>query len=166
VAKPITAKQRERIERMLAAGAKDEARKLLAEWVHQHELTPWAMECLGRMHLARGERVRAGRLFFWAGVRDGDDVQAAIDAFLRRPMGQLLRTLWQNARVPFDSLPANVQADLRAFGFDPTVTPSVLRRAPAWWRVLRMLGRALVVAIFVTGVVTCLSALGRLWSGH
>ena len=151
---------------MLAAGAEDEAQKLLAEWVHQHELTPWAMESLGRMYLARGERVRAGRLFFWAGVRDGDDVQAAIAAFLRRPMGQLLRTLWQNARVPFASLPANVQADLRAFGFDPTVTPSVLRRAPAWWRVLRTLGRVLVVVIFVTGVLTCLSSIGRLWSGH
>ncbi len=159
---PIGPQQRERLERLVAAGEDDEALRLLAQWVKQQELTPWAMEWLGRMHLARGERVAAGQAFFWAGVREGDEVRAAITAFLRRTPRQLLMTLRRSARVPFARLPANVQADLHALGVDADLAAKLLEprpRKPVWVQLAIVAFWLVVGLIFLTGLGTWLQLL-------
>lgn len=162
--KPIGPGQRERLERLVAAGEGDEALRLLAQWVKQQKLTPWAMEWLGRMHLARGDRVAAGQAFLWAGVREGDEVQAAIAAFLRRTPRQLLMTLRRCARVPFDRLPTAVQADLGAFGVDAELAAKLLAPPPPkpLWMRLVVGGFHLVFAgIVVIGFATVMHWLFR-----
>lgn len=166
--RPIDQKQRKRLERLIEKGDGDKARSLLTEWVHQYELTPWALDWLGRMHLARGERVLAGWAFFWAGTREGDGVSEAIDAFLRRTPRQVLATLGRQARVPFAQLPANLQADLRTFDIDPEKMARILtprRSAGGWWLVVRSLLCLLGVVTFLRALFTWLQDLAP-WFGR
>ena len=73
---------RERIDDLCAHDQRSRAIELLEVWVTQFVVTPWAMERLGELHLEAGNRDKAGRAFFWSGVRGEADRQDRIDGWL------------------------------------------------------------------------------------
>jgi hypothetical protein len=158
VAEPIGDEQRLRLEQLLARGARDEAFRLLDQWTRMHEMTPWAMDMLGRLHLERGNLVEAGRFFFWAGTREGDAVAAAIAAFLRRSPAQLLTTLRPQARLPLDRLPPVVRQELLDYGVTPELAAAIAaNRRPVRWG--NLVEKLVLGGLLCVGLITCIRSL-------
>lgn len=162
---PLSERQRAELDDLVARGLEDSAFRRLSTWVKQHTLTPWAMERLGHMLLARGDRVEAGRAFFWSGVRTGDGVTEAIVAFLRRPPAQLLTTLAPRARIALDLLPPATRRELVEHGVTEELASEILARRWKRRRWSQVLGSVVLAAMAIVGFCTTVAWLSRwlLW---
>lgn len=109
--------RRERIDDLIARDQRSRAIELLEVWVTQFAVTSWAFERLGELHLEAGNRDKAGRAFFWSGVRGDRDRQKCIDGWLkaeRRNPRRIVRSLSQRARLPVASMPGALPEELAA----------------------------------------------------
>lgn len=157
----------DRIEALVASGHQAKAIELLEMWSRQCALTPWVMERLGTLHLAAGQRLAAGRAFFWAGRRDRSDVAEVIAEFLasvRRRPDRLVATLPRKARLSIERLPEPLQQELRQLGVTDAVVAKANRPESRWSMVLLTGLLVTVLVLAVVGGWTCLRAL-REWLG-
>ncbi|MFK7740754.1 MAG: hypothetical protein AB8H80_10555 [Planctomycetota bacterium] len=139
--------------------SRDQAPKaivLLEQWMTQYAITPWAVRRLGELHLASGDRVAAGRAFFWSGERGNPEHASCIHAFLkkrRRHPRRIVSTLPPRARATLENLPGALPGELRALGVTDTVVVKGNREWPMWVQLSLV---AVFAAIFIVGLVTSL----------
>jgi len=154
-----------RIDALLASGEQAKAIELLEMWSRQSAWTPWVMERLGTLQLAAGQRLAAGRAFFWAGRRDRSDVAEVIAEFLasvRRRPDRLVASLPRKARLSIERLPEPLQQELRQFGVTDAVVAKANRPESKWSMQLLTLVLLTVLGLAVVGGWTLLRAL-REW---
>ncbi|MCR9248359.1 MAG: hypothetical protein NXI31_25300 [bacterium] len=159
---PIPEARAAKVEAAVAEGDIGRAVELLEMWIDSHAYTQWALERLGRLWLAAGFRTNAGRALFWAGVRDGEGVQGAIDQFLRehkRDPKRVLRSLRRKALLPLAGYPGAVRRDLEKLGISADMMQERLegktKTAPgeSWFGCLLTLVFVIVLAVGVGAVV-------------
>lgn len=146
----------EKIDQELARGADARAVQLLEMWSTQFTLTPWVMERLGQLQLAKGRRVEAGRAFFWSGVRaDDPERQQCIDQFLQRvgrSPRKLVRTLPPRARRPIGDMPAALRDELARLRVTDAVVASANRQSS---RIVGVLAMIVFGGVWLVGLWTC-----------
>lgn len=154
-----------RIDALVASGHQAKAIELLEMWSRQCVLTPWVMERLGALQLAAGQRLAAGRAFFWAGRRDCSAVAEVIAEFLasvRRRPDRLVATLPRKARLSIEKLPEPLPQELRELGVTDAVVAKANRSESKWAMQLLTLVLVTVLVLAVVGGWTLLRAM-REW---